>query len=163
MKKQKSDSIQDKFIEISLKSFPIMRGRQKTLLCWDCLRDNLPETSWWPIISCEFLEELLIKDFLRSERVEIALKRRQGEVLMQLGHACTTSTALLAAQDLYILDLLLIEKLDSLDNPAAVVYYNCSFLNINQFENSFISNLVCVRGAREEPGHCFISCLRLLW
>ena len=81
---------------------------------------------------------------------------------MQLGHACTTSTALLAAQDLYILDLLLIEKLDSLDNPAAVVYYNCSFLNINQFENSFISNLVCVRGAREEPGHCFISCLRLL-
>ena len=42
------------------------------------------------------------------------------------------------------------------------MYYNCVFLNINLFENSFISNLVCVRGAREEPGHCFISCLRLL-
>ena len=99
MKKQKSDSIQDKIIEISLKSFPIVWGRQKTLLGWDCLRDNLPETSWWPMISCEFLEELLIKDFLRSERVETAWRRRQGEVLMQLGHACTTSTALLAAQE----------------------------------------------------------------
>ena len=81
---------------------------------------------------------------------------------MQLGHACTTSTALLPkTYQLYAFGFL-IEKLGSLDNLAAVMYYNCVFLNISLFENSFISNLVCVRGAREEPGHCFISYLRLL-
>ena len=74
-------------------------------------------------MSCEFLE-----DFLRSERVEILCRaslRAGVQVLMQLGHACTTSSALLPKNDqVYAFGMTFDQQAGSSDKPE-VGHFHC--------------------------------------